>query len=117
MKILKDRLEFDEAKKDCRYVFLLLFKETQPAAGMIHDKAAAIIADKFNKPVWFTDVDVLSPSEKAEWFKADDEFTLLSASEDGKGWEVKKQDKLISLCLSSGAPSAQKIRDIFSEAG
>lgn len=117
MIIATDRSEFNKALAVKKYDFLLLFGKNNALAKSIHDEAV-LCAEEWNNPVLFEDLTVLTPEEKAAWYKDDATYSTLSRLKK-RGTESKRivveQLPLTNLC-EAGIPAAQKIQGAFGRA-
>lgn len=116
MKIDNDRTDLDAALKDPRITFLFAFGEPNTVAEQIHNKAGEIGLEDDRKIFWITKPEILNKSDRAAWYKSDDQYTMLSAEDDGTSRRIVCQKPLTELCLVSGGPSVRKIRAAFAEA-
>lgn len=114
MKLTNDRSALDAALNDARIVLLIVFGDPNPAASAIHTEAETITSDT-RKVFWISDVSLLTPTQRAQWYRADDHFTTLSSPEQNSDRRVS-QETLASLRLPTGEPSARKIETAFEEA-
>ena len=116
MKIDSDRSELDNALKDPRNTFLFLFGDPNTVAEQIHNKAVAVITDDDRKTFWIAKPEILIESERTDWYKDNDLYTMLSAADDGVTRKVISPKPLTGLCMPSGDPSVRSIKAAFADA-